>query len=131
MKSILQEKDGTCYLCRKLYGTDSRQKNIEEHHVFGGTANRKLSEKYGLKVYLCIAHHREGPEAVHQSRRYDLMLKEDAQEAFEQNHTRQEFVNIFGRNWLEEDPVEQAIAEWEENYRQSGQGKGLDAAGRG
>ena len=120
MKSILQEKDGTCYLCQKLYDIDSRQKNIEEHHVFGGTANRKISEKYGLKVYLCIAHHREGPEAVHRNRKYDLMLKEDAQEAFERSHTRREFVGIFGRNWMEEDPMEQAIAEWRSEERRVG-----------
>lgn len=32
--------------------------NLEEHHIFEGTANRNLSEKYGLKVYLCQKHHR-------------------------------------------------------------------------
>ena len=41
-KSILQEDDEICFLCGG-WGA------CEWHHIFGG-ANRKLSEKYGLKV---------------------------------------------------------------------------------
>lgn len=100
MKSILQEKDGTCYLCRKLLGSSVTYGYTEEHHVFEGTANRKMSEKYGLKVYLCLWHHREGPEAVHQNRENAMLLKRDAQEAFEKTHTREEFMELFGKNWL-------------------------------
>lgn len=52
-KSIMQDKeDGQCYLCRILHGDYSIKPVREEHHVIGGTANRRLSEKYGLKVYL-------------------------------------------------------------------------------
>lgn len=36
---------GRCWLC-------GRWGWLEEHHIFGG-ANRKKSEKYGLKVGLC------------------------------------------------------------------------------
>ena len=54
-KSIIQKKK-ECIICNSL--------NAEEHHVFFGTANRKLSEKYGLKVYLCAEHHR-GTRGVH------------------------------------------------------------------
>lgn len=54
-KSIIQKKK-ECIICNSL--------NVEEHHVFFGTANRKLSEKYGLKVYLCAEHHR-GTRGVH------------------------------------------------------------------
>lgn len=106
MKSILHKKDGTCYLCRKLHHYSGQYSYTEEHHVFEGTANRKLSEKYGLKVYLCLFHHREGPEAVHMNKVNDLILKMDAQKEFEQTHSREEFMNIFGKNWLEEDPWE-------------------------
>lgn len=41
-KSILQDKKES-YLTGATY-------NLEEHHIFFGTANRKISEKYGLKV---------------------------------------------------------------------------------
>ena len=114
MKSILHEEDGTCYLCRRLYNYWGRYRYTEEHHVFEGTANRRLSEKYGLKVYLCLFHHREGPEAVHQNARNAERIKMDAQEAFERTHTREEFVNIFGRNWLDEDPWEEPWISQEE-----------------
>ena len=37
------QKGERCYLCGRLTG-------LERHHVIGGVANRKLSEKYGLWV---------------------------------------------------------------------------------
>ena len=69
MKSILHNKqDGTCYLCMLLHD-DHGRKQTQEHHVFYGTANRKISEKYGLKAYLCLEHHTYdgGSEAVHRN----------------------------------------------------------------
>ena len=42
MKSIIQTKKES-FLSGVTY-------DLEEHHVFYGTANRKISEKYGLKV---------------------------------------------------------------------------------
>ena len=98
MKSIIQtEKE--CYLCRYLYDFENTR-NLHDHHIFFGTANRKLSEKYGLKVYLCINHHTEGLGAVHKNIDYDYILKKIAQKKFEETHTRKEFMHIFGRNFL-------------------------------
>lgn len=91
MKSILQsEKE--CYICHTLY-------DIEEHHVFMGTANRKQSEKYGLKVWLCAEHHR-GNSGVHFNRELDLSIKRFAQTEFEKTHTREDFIRIFGKSYL-------------------------------
>ncbi|WP_199884599.1 MULTISPECIES: hypothetical protein [unclassified Lactonifactor] len=99
-KSILQDKDDhRCYLCL-LQGNNQYYPIVHEHHVFGGTANRPLSEKYGLKVYLCPDHHQFSAEAVHVNAENSLVLKQAAQEAFEQEYTREEFVQIFGRNYL-------------------------------
>lgn len=98
MKSILQEKDGRCYLCMILYGDYSR-KVTQEHHVIFGTANRKLSEKYGLKVYLCLAHHEEGPEAVHKNAKLARMLKARAQRAFSIRFLDLDWMEIFGKNY--------------------------------
>lgn len=91
MKSILQENK-ECYFCKTTY-------NLEEHHVFFGTSNRKQSEKHGLKVWLCHEHH-QGNGGVHHNIERDLEIKKMAQEAFENKHPREEFRAIFGKSWL-------------------------------
>lgn len=96
--------DGCCYLCAKLYGIYDRQENLQEHHVIFGRANRRLSEKYGLKVYLCLRHHTEGPEAVHHNARLRQQLEEDAQRAFLRTHTMTEWMAVFGRNFMSDSP---------------------------
>jgi hypothetical protein len=63
-----------------------------------GTANRKLSEKYGLKVYLCAEHHR-GNAGVHHNASLDLKLKQMAQSRFEEVHPELSFIKIFGKNY--------------------------------
>lgn len=98
MKSIMQQNDGYCYLCMKL-NNDYGPKFTEEHHAIMGTANRRISEKYGLKVYLCEYHHRLGPEAVHVNRANSLVVQMDAQEAFEKHFPDLNFRAIFGKNY--------------------------------
>lgn len=107
MKSVIQRKeDRQCYICKNFLGDFSEKSDLEEHHVFEGVANRKLSEKYGLKVYLCRHHHtgdiNGSRDAVHSKgdNDFDLKLKQIAQVAFEQNHSREEFMRAFGRNYL-------------------------------
>ena len=58
--SILQEKDGTCYLCRKLDHNNRRHPVIHEHHVYGGQ-NRAVSEAEGFKVYPNFANPNAAP----------------------------------------------------------------------
>lgn len=99
-KSIMQRKDGTCYLCKKLYDNDAYQV-VEEHHVMFGTSDRKLSEHYGLKVYLCLGHHRNSAEAVHRNKKNDLLLKKEAQEAFIEHYPDKDWMEVFGKNYLE------------------------------
>lgn len=103
--SILQKKDGRCLLCMVLDDNHQQYDHIEEHHVFGGTANRAKSEAEGLKVYLCPAHHRLGPEAVHRNAEVARRLKKAAQAAYEDvyGHTRTEWMMLFGRNYRDED----------------------------
>lgn len=69
--------------------------------LFGGS-NRNKSEAEGLKVYLCLEHHTSGKEAVHNNAEMMRLLREDGQRAFEQNHTREEFMKLFGKNYLED-----------------------------
>lgn len=102
MKSIMHDKSaGYCYLCAAIYGDYSRKEGLQEHHVIFGRANRRLSEKYGLKVYLCVWHHTEGRNAVHQNKELRRMLEQDAQRAFLRVHTQAEWMSIFGRNFID------------------------------
>jgi len=98
MKSIMQEEK-ECYLCRKLYDAENVQ-NLQEHHCIHGTANRTLSELYGLKVFLCIYHHTQGIGAVHRNRDYDLLLIREAQIKFEERYGHAEFMRVFRKNYL-------------------------------
>ena len=89
-KSIMQQ-DKRCYLC-------GRVTELECHHVMSGP-NRKWSEKYGLTVMLCREHH-TGDTGVHKNRDKADALKRLAQIAFEARHSREEWMQIFRKNYL-------------------------------
>ena len=91
ISSKLQEDTDYCFICGR-YGT-------EIHHIFFGTSNRKMSDKYGMIVGLCYNHHR-GNKGVHHNRELDLMLKRQAQERFMEVYPELDFMAIFGRNYL-------------------------------
>ena len=108
MKSIIQDEK-KCFITGQTYW-------LECHHVFFGRAYRKLSEKYGLKVWLTRELHR-GTKGVHSNRELDLKLKRIAQKKFEEAYTfddlpykvtaglkegdiRGAFINMFGENYL-------------------------------
>lgn len=110
MKSIMHDKNsGTCYLCMLLHNDHSEKRIRQEHHAVFGTANRKLSEKYGLKVYLCLNHHEEGKEAVHKNAGTALLVKKKAQAAFEARWPELDFKAVFGKNYLEDADRQQAL----------------------
>ena len=91
-KSIIQ-KEQCCYLC----GTTLL---LEEHHIFRGP-NRKVSERLGLKVWLCKEHH-TGQTGVHNNQGLNGYLQKLAQRKYEETHTREEFMQEIGKNYLEE-----------------------------
>ena len=62
------------------------------------TANRKKSEKFGLKVWLCYNCH-TGPNGVHFNPSLDKRLKVMAQEEFEKRYGHEKFMEEFGKNW--------------------------------
>lgn len=93
MKSIITDYTENCFLC----GSTS----VEEHHIFFGTANRKLSDRYGLVVPLCNKHHTGSGECPHRNRTIDLLLKYVGQEAYEKTHgSREDFRRTFGKSYL-------------------------------
>lgn len=77
-KSIIQADRTHCYMCGRNACADYF--GLEEHHVFGGYGVRPISEKYGLKVYLCHSCHNEPPNGVHQNKENRLALQAKVQE---------------------------------------------------
>lgn len=73
MDSVLQTEK-KCFYCG-----DTR--DLEMHHIFGG-ADRKVSEKYGLKVWLCNRHH-TGNVGVHFDAEFAQWLHEVGQQKWE------------------------------------------------
>ena len=90
-KSILQ-REKECYLC-------GRKTCLERHHIFAGIANRKISEREGFWAYLCHDCH-TGVEGAQYNKASNRYLKEQAQMAYEETHTREEFMRLIGKNYL-------------------------------
>ena len=102
-ESIIQKKNGRCLLCQLLEGDTSIKRGLHKHHIYGGP-NRTVSEENGFTCYLCRRHHMDGPAAVHNNSDNDnmRMLQKACQKIYERRHSRQEFMDLIGRNYLEE-----------------------------
>lgn len=93
-KSVMTDNMMDCYICGNP--------NTEVHHIFYGTANRMIADKYRYVIPLCYEHHR-GTHGVHgkDGKTLDTFLKGTAQKHFEANiGTREDFISIFGKSWL-------------------------------
>lgn len=91
-KSILQDKK-ECYITGRTDG-------LHKHHIFGGS-NRQISEKHGFYIYLVPYYHNMSDKDIHFDKRFDLYVKRKCQEKFEETHSREEFMKLIGRNYLE------------------------------
>lgn len=92
-KSIIQN-EYECFFCGSVYG-------LEEHHIFAGVANRKISEKYGLKVLLCNGHHTGYPgHSAQYNKELNLQLKQLAQKKFEEIHGHELWMKVIKKNYL-------------------------------
>lgn len=88
--------DGKCFMCK-------RTEWLEHHHIFNAS-NKKNSEKYGAVVTLCHKCHNEPPDGVHFNKERRQWLQADAQKRIMEHHgiTKEEFIQIFGKNYLED-----------------------------
>jgi hypothetical protein len=77
------------------------QYNLSIHHVFyGDKPTRDNSSEYGCVEWLCHNHH-QGQNGIHSgNKELDLELKRKHQERLEKEMTREEFIKLFGRNYL-------------------------------
>lgn len=91
-KSIIQ-KDRECYFCGRMTG-------LEIHHVFGGVANRRISERYGLTVFLCAECHR-GTDGAQYDGEKNRKLKQEAQKAFQSIYGHKLWMMLIRKNYLE------------------------------
>ena len=98
MKSIMQSNK-ECYLCRKMFGI-CNERGLHEHHIYEGYGRRRQSEAIGAKVWLCAKHHNMSDYGIHFNKEEDMELKRACQRKFEETHTREEFMERIGRNFL-------------------------------
>ena len=92
MNSIVQsEKE--CYFTQR---TDQ----LERHHIFYGAGRRKISDKYGLIVWLTHDLHNEPPNGVHHNKERRRYLERIGQQAFQERFPELDFRKIFGQNYL-------------------------------
>lgn len=93
MQSILVDDTEYCIFCSS--------NNVEEHHVFFGTSNRAVADKYHLTVPVCNKHHTGSAECPHKNRIIDLALKCWAQSIYELKiGDRNDFRRDFGKSYL-------------------------------
>lgn len=89
-KSILQPNDKYCFITGSVI-------NLDLHHIYHGSANRKFADKYGCWCWLRHDIHM----ALHdKDKDLDRYLQQECQLAFEKTHTREEFRKIFGKSYL-------------------------------
>jgi hypothetical protein len=99
MRSILQpdlRRGG-----RKCYLT-GRGDHLQKHHIYPGK-NRRVSDENGFWVWVTQGLHNGGdPAAIHSNPNhgYDLLLKQQCQRAYEETHSRGEFLSLIGRSYL-------------------------------
>jgi len=101
MKSIMQDKKA-CYITGQeddgtLYGS------LDKHHIFFGN-DRKTSEQNGFWVYLRHDHHIQDSKFAtpHNNADVDRWLKRKCQKKYEETHSREEFMALIGKNYLED-----------------------------
>lgn len=94
--SILQGKEKRCYITGAV-------DNLHKHHIYFGTGNRQISDKNGLWVWLRADYHNMSDYGVHgkNGHELDLKLKRDCQAEYEKTHSREDFIKLIGRNYLE------------------------------
>lgn len=71
--------------------------HLERHHLIFGWGLRELSEKHGLVKMVC----RECHHNIHHIGALSLKSKQEGQKMFEKEHSRDEFIKIFSKSWLD------------------------------
>ena len=96
-KSII-DNDECCYICKTIFGKCWPCGTEQIHHVWRGSANRRLADQDGLWVRLCPEHHR----ILHDQGTYDNHLMEVGERMWilKYGKTKEEFTKRYGKNIL-------------------------------
>ena len=86
--SIITKKLDICYICKQ-------SKKEDWHEVIEGK-NRQVSMKYGLVIPIC----RQCHEIVTNDKTLQEKLHKVGQKAFEKEYTTENFMQLFGKNYL-------------------------------
>lgn len=92
-KSIINPKSERCFLC-------GWKTPLEAHHIFHGTARRRLADEDGMIVYICRECHREVHEA--EDREHDESLKAMGEMVWCRYYgkTIDDFIKRYGKNYI-------------------------------
>ena len=91
--SLLQ-KAKECYITGGTRG-------LEAHHLFPGS-RRQASDQWGLWIWLRHDWHTGTPYAVHSDPALLRRFQQEGQQAFEAKYGREKWMEIMGKNYLEE-----------------------------
>lgn len=86
--SILTDRLNCCFVCGN--------EQVEMHEIYGGS-NRKISMANGFCVPLCRCHHTKATL----DKEFNLYLKKFCQMEYERHNSRQEFMKLIGKSYLE------------------------------
>ena len=76
---------------------------VERHHIFPKALTAGVLKWTGFVVTLCHYCHNEPPDGVHHNKGRRDELKRMAQARYEGEHSRDEFMSQYGRNYMEEE----------------------------
>ena len=90
-QSIIQTEK-RCFICGCAH-----EDILSEHHIYANTGRRDISERLGLKVWLCYWCH----QPIHDDNQNDLELKQLGQRVYEEKiGTREDFIRDFNKSYL-------------------------------
>lgn len=92
MANSIIQSDKKCWVTGSTTGLD-------KHHCLRGPF-RKKADELGLWVWLRHDVHMRMHQRLHPFEFLEDQLKQVAQEAYERDHTREEWFAHFGRSWL-------------------------------
>lgn len=86
---------------KKCYVTGSPV-NLHKHHIYAGIGRRQKSEEWGCWVWLRADWHNMANYGVHFNKILDRELKAKCQVAFERKYGHEKFMEVFGKNYVED-----------------------------
>lgn len=104
MKSILTKYDRYCIICGKPTTT--------QHHFIEGTANRKVSERFGIKAPVCDECHNMTKDSVHLNPKMQAMGHIIGQLAYEKRYIAEKLALPF-------EEIEEIEDEARESFRKN------------